>query len=123
MKTIIFFIFFIPFLFSCSSKNTKRENQNTVITSSTDCKYEDGTHSATVDYYNPETDYSATYTLDVEVQNCQVIQIDFSNGGYLDEDNISSSDIDENGHASVEGEDGKTYEIQIDWKMYDRISK
>jgi len=65
------------------------------------CRFEDGT-------------YSATYTLDVEVEDCQVVQINFPNDGYLDEDHISYADIDENGNASIEGEDGKSYEIQID---------
>jgi hypothetical protein len=35
--------------------------------SSNGCVVEDGTYSATVDYYNPETGYSQTYSLDVEV--------------------------------------------------------
>lgn len=81
---------------------------------SSGCKFEDGTYSATVDYNNPGTGYSATYTLDVEVQDCQVVQINFPNDGYLDEDHISYADIDEDGNATVDGEDGKTYEIQID---------
>lgn len=78
------------------------------------CKFEDGTYSATVEYDNPETGYSATYNLDIEVQDCQVVQINFPNDGYLDEDHISYADIDEDGTAIVYGEDGKTYEIQID---------
>ena len=78
------------------------------------CQFEDGTYSANVDYNNPETGYSATYTLDVEVQDCQVVQINFPNDGYLDEDHISYGDIDQNGYSSIEGEDGKTYEIRID---------
>jgi len=78
------------------------------------CKFEDGTYSATVEYDNPETGYSATYNLDIEVQDCQVVQINFPNDGYLDEDHISYADIDEDGTALVYGEDGKTYEIQID---------
>jgi hypothetical protein len=112
-------------LVSCSSKSENRresenynssysaveEDENNEITSG--CKFEDGTYSATVDYNNPETGYSATYTLDVDVQDCQVIQINFPNDGYLDKDHISYSDIDEDGNASVEGEDGKTYEINI----------
>jgi len=75
---------------------------------------EDGTYNATVDYNNPSTGYSATYTLDVEVNDGQVIQIDFPNGGYLDEDHITAADIDEEGDANVEGEDGKTYDVHID---------
>ena len=90
------------------------ENDEELEENNSGCKFEDGNYSATVDYNNPETGYSATYTLDVEVQDCQVVQINFPNDGYLDEDHISYADIDEDGRASVDGEDGKTYEIQID---------
>ena len=90
------------------------ENDEELEENNSGCKFEDGNYSATVDYNNPETGYSATYTLDVEVQDCQVVQINFPNDGYLDEDHISYADIDEDGQASVDGEDGKTYEIQID---------
>ena len=90
------------------------ENVEELEENNSGCKFEDGNYSATVDYNNPETGYSATYTLDVEVQDCQVVQINFPNDGYLDEDHISYEDIDEDGRASVDGEDGKTYEIQID---------
>ncbi len=122
-------------LISCSSKPEKQSENNSSTQSnlsnyskeenneesgeenneySNGCKFEDGTYSATVDYNNPETGYSATYTLDVEVQDCQIVQINFPNDGYLDEDHISYADIDEDGNATVDGEDGKTYEIQID---------
>jgi hypothetical protein len=69
--------------------------------SESDCNFSDGTYSSSVDYYNPETDYSHTYTLDVEVEDCQVIQIDFPKGVWLDEDHISFADLDENGEATV----------------------
>lgn len=97
-----------------SYQNPESDASEEVSDNSSGCKFEDGTYSATVDYNNPETGYSATYTLDVEVQDCQVVQINFPNDGYLDEDHISYADIDEDGNASVDGEDGKTYEIQID---------
>jgi hypothetical protein len=113
-------------IFSCSSNSdegNKSGNSNSSFYNdetdenneyNSDCEYDDGTYSATVDYNNPETGYSATYTLDVEVQDCQVIQINFPNDGYLDGDHISYADIDEDGTATVYGEDNKTYEIQID---------
>jgi hypothetical protein len=124
-------------LFSCSSKTKSDSENNEVLNSSitTDdendsenidnetnietnsssgCGLDDGTYSATVGYNNSETGYSATYTLDVDVEDCQVIQINFPNDGYLDQDHISAADIDEDGNANVDGEDGKTYEIQID---------
>jgi hypothetical protein len=76
-------------------------------------RIEDGSYTATVNYFNPGTNYSATYTLSIEVSDGQVVQINFPNDGYLDDDHISAADIDENGDASVEGEDGKTYEVHI----------
>lgn len=99
---------------SNSSPSSVDETNEETSTNSSGCKFEDGTYSATVDYSNSETGYSATYTLDVEVQDCQIVQINFPNDGYLDEDHISYADIDEDGNASVDGEDGKSYEIQID---------
>jgi len=95
-------------------KTDESYNDNETEGTNSGCKFEDGTYSATVDYNNSETGYSATYTLDVEVQDCQIVQINFPNDGYLDSDHISYADIDEDGNASVDGEDGKSYQIQID---------
>lgn len=95
-----------------SSQDLESNDSEEINEYSLGCKFEDGTYSATVNYNNHETGYSATYTLDVEVQDCQVVQISFPNDGYLDEDHISYADIDEDGYANVDGEDGKTYEIQ-----------
>ena len=78
------------------------------------CKYPDGTYSADVDYYNPETGHSASYSLTVEVQDCQVVQINFPNGGWVDSDHISAADLDDSGRATIDGEDGKTFDVQID---------
>jgi hypothetical protein len=97
-----------------ANENNDSETTTETNTSSSDCGLDDGSYSATVEYNNPETGYSATYTLDVDVEDCQVVQINFPNDGYLDLDHISAADIDENGNASVDGENGKTYEIQID---------
>lgn len=80
----------------------------------TDASIEDGTYSATVDYYNPNTDYSNTYTLDIEVEDKQVVQIDFPNDGYLDDTHIEPQELDENGHCSIEDDDGRTFDIQLD---------
>lgn len=74
----------------------------------------DGTYSATVDYYNENTGYSATYVLDVEVEDGQVTVIYFPNDGYLDDDHIDPSELDENNYAEIAGEDGKSYQVQID---------
>lgn len=100
-------------IYENNSFQTTEENEINP-SNSYDCKFEDGTYSATVDYNNSETGYSTTYSLEVEVQDCQIIQIYFPNGGYLDEDHISFAEIDEEGSAVVEGENGKSYEIQLD---------
>ena len=102
--------------YSYEDEDEKESNEDhSEYSSSSGCKFEDGTHSATVDYYNPETGYSQTYTLDVEVEDCEVVQIDFPNGGWLDSDHITPAELDEDGNCTVDGEDGKTYEIQIDY--------
>ena len=75
---------------------------------------QDGIYSASVDYYNPSTGYSATYTLDVAVKDGEVTVIYFPNDGYLDDDHIFPSELDDDGYVEIEGEEGKTYEIQID---------
>lgn len=117
-------IFLLVLTTSCSQKSSKQssdidssENEEQVFMETDNynsCNYDDGVYSATVDYYNPETEFSSTYTLDVEVANCEVIQINFPNDGYLDEDNITNTTIDENGDAFIDGEDGKTYEVHLD---------
>jgi hypothetical protein len=89
------------------------EGEVETITNSSECTLDDGNYSALVDYTNDETGYSAQYTLDVDVQDCQIVQINFPNDGYLDEDHINYADIDENGRAAVDGENGKSYVVQI----------
>lgn len=75
---------------------------------------EDGTHEANVSYYNPNTGHQADYSLSVEVENGEVTKIYWPNGGWSDEDHISSGELDEEGNTTIEGEDGQTYDIEID---------
>jgi hypothetical protein len=77
------------------------------------CNYDDGTYSANVDYYNDETGFNNTYTLDVDVENCEVIQINFPNGGWLDSDHISPAELDDYGRCTIYGEEGKVYEVEV----------
>ena len=133
---ILVFLFSTLTLLSCSNNSTneaKAENitrhSNSLKSNSTsedneenskensdhnDCNFKDDTYSATIDYNNSETNYSNTYTLEVEVEDCQIVKIYFPKGGWLDEDHISAAEIDNDGNATVEGEDGKTYDIHID---------
>ena len=119
-KTIIISLF-LGLCISCTNSSETEESEvSTKVdlenrkTSNDGCRFEDGTHSATVDYSNSETGYNQTYTLDVEVENCEVVQINFPRGGWLDSDNITPGELEEDGSCTIVCEEGKTYEIQID---------
>ena len=78
-------------------------------------RIEDGTYPADVDYYNPGTGYSCNYTLDVVVQDGCVVEIDFPNGGYLDDSHIDPTELDEDGNCTVYDDKGREYDIHIDY--------
>jgi hypothetical protein len=101
-------------IISCSNNSKTGNEKDYESSNSSNCNFKDNRYSATVDYNNPETNFSNTYSLDVEVEDCQVVKIYFPKGGWLDEDHISPADIDDDGNATVEGEDGKAYKIHID---------
>ncbi|MDO4728467.1 MAG: hypothetical protein Q4B43_05615 [Bacteroidota bacterium] len=77
------------------------------------CRYTDSTYIAKVTYYNPKTDYTGIYTLDVKVQNCKVVQINFPKGGWVDEDHIRPTELNSNGYCIVHGEGNKTYKVEL----------
>lgn len=79
----------------------------------TGCNFKDGTHSATVDYYNPQTGHTAKYELEVHVEDCKVVQIDFPNGGWLDEDHIPATEINEAGDAALKDDKGRAWKIRL----------
>lgn len=76
---------------------------------------EDGTYSADVDYYNPDTGYSATYTLDVEVQDGCVTTIYFPDDGYLDDSHIDATELDDDGNCVIYDDEGREFSIHIDY--------
>ena len=49
----------------------------------------------------------------MQVENCQVIEIDFPKGGYLDDSHIDPADIDEEGNASITHDRGRTFEVHL----------
>jgi|GEM_PF-1928102 len=55
--------------------------------------HKDGTYCAEVEYYNPSTGTRNTYDLDVEVENSELTEINWPNGGRLDETHFNSEDI------------------------------
>ena len=76
---------------------------------------EDGTYSADVDYYNPDTGYSATYTLDVEVQDGCVTTIYFPDDGSLDGSHIDATELDDDGNCVIYDDEGREFSIHIDY--------
>lgn len=78
------------------------------------CTFKDGTHAATVNYHNPTTDHTATYNdLQVHVKDCKIVQIDFPNGGWLDESHIPATRINDNGEATLKDDKGRTWKIHL----------
>ncbi len=122
-KQEITFIFVVLFLLSsCIGKSSSSNNSsgNNEIDEE-ECyeeesrRIEDGTYSADVEYYNPDTGYSSNYTLDVEVQDGCVVEIEFPNGGYLDDSHIDPTELDEDGNCTVYDDEGREYVIHIDY--------
>lgn len=116
LKAYIFIL--ISCIFWCCSGSSDGEYDDEGVyrgdNDGTDCGFEDGTHSATVNYHNPETGHSATYDLEVDVEDCQVTTIYFPKGGWLDDSHISPSQLDDGGDAFLEDEKGRTFGVHID---------
>jgi hypothetical protein len=77
-------------------------------------RFPDGGYSAEVEYFNPETGYAATYTLDVEVEDGEVTTIYFPNGGWLDGSHIMPTELDEDGSAEVTDDQGREFQVHIE---------
>lgn len=75
-------------------------------------EYPDGTYCAEVEYYNPNTGTRSTYELDVEVENGDLTQIDWPNGGWLDETHFSPENIS-GGEVSFTSDRGYRYTITL----------
>ena len=101
------------------SQDTAQYKPNTLSapakeeTVETNCDFKDGTHSAMVDYYNPKTNHTVKYELNVHVKDCKIIQIDFPNGGRLDEDHISQTPINGNKEAELQDDKGRKWKIHL----------
>lgn len=125
MPKNIFLVLFYIFSFSCNtSDNEIEKNQSDHIEYSdeesdnideTNSGYPDDTYSATVEYYNPNTGSSRTYTLDVDVVDNSVTVIHFNNGGWLDETHIiSGGELDDFGSTEIESDKGYIYTVTVD---------
>ena len=108
-KHILFLLFITLSLLSCSNNATSEGDEEEY----TEEGYQDGTYCAEVDYYNPNTGTSNTYTLEVEVSDNEVTQINWSNGGWMDEDHFYSEALDSDGTCSFTSDKGYEYTVRI----------
>jgi hypothetical protein len=76
-------------------------------------KYPDNTYCAEVNYYNPNTGTSTKNDFNVDVENNELVKIQFPNGGWLDDSYFKPEELDENGYCSFTSDKGYKYEVQI----------
>lgn len=115
MKNFYYLLFFF-LIFSCkqetNSGNYPEENISThSFIEDEDGNY-NGTYCAEVEYYNPNTGSRSTYDLDVEVEDGYLVQINWPNGGWLDETHFSSEDIS-SGECSFRSDRGYRYTVTL----------
>lgn len=92
--------------------NDTYEEENSSSDEEEESGYKDGKYSANIDYYNPETGTSSTYTLNVKVRNERLVEIEWENGGWLDETHFSSVDISD-GRASFTDDRGREFDVKL----------
>lgn len=109
----ILIILIAAILFTSCKKNSDSSDGEEYATEVESGYYPDGTYCADIDYYNPDTGTSSTYSLNVEVENNEVTVIKWPNGGWLDSSHFNSEELDSDGYCSFTTFDGKQYNIQI----------
>jgi len=120
MNKLSIFIFLVFLIISCKSDQKSGEALDSYDpnlsydSDDSGSNYNDGEYCATIEYYNAETSNSSTYTLNVHVENGKLMQIDWPNGGWLDDTHFDPPDVDDDGTCSFSTYEGKNYEIQID---------
>lgn len=96
-----------------SSEDISNENDTyDEVVNEDEESYSDNTYCADVEYYNPDTGFRNNYTLNVDVENNEVVKIHFSSG-WLDSSEFSSEALDSNGFCSITCYDGRQFDIQI----------
>lgn len=93
--------------------NLGQDSMEYPIEGQTEEGFENGTYCADVTYYNPNTGTVSEYTLEVEVKNNSVIQINFGNGGWLDEDHMTAEVLNGNGECTIVSDRDYEYTILI----------
>lgn len=101
---------------SCKNNNSNYEDSDSVVTYEIlegDVEYPDDTYCAEIYYYNPNTGTRSTYTLNVIVEDNELIVIKWPSGGWLDSSHFYVQELDSDGFCSITSYDGKQYDVQI----------
>jgi hypothetical protein len=110
----------IILLLACKSENTEVNDESVIIPeksyNETYRPYQtyksDGIYCAYVKYYNPSTGTKSIYTLNVEVENNQLIIIYFPNGGWLDSSHFQPKDISD-GNCTFKSDKGYWFTVKL----------
>lgn len=100
-------------LLSCNSNPQTANDAEYPIEGQTEDGFEDGNYCAEVEYYNPNTGTRSTYTLEVEVESNEVVEIIFGNGGWLDSSHMTPEQLDENGACTIISDQNYEYSVQL----------
>lgn len=116
-KYIIYLITWVFLVSSCGTSGGEEgeglSEEEYAIEGQTVDGFEDGTYCADVSYYNPNTGTSSDYTLEIEVESNEVVQINFGNGGWLDSDHMTPETLDGNGECTITSDKNYEYSIKI----------
>lgn len=76
--------------------------------------FPDGIYCGKVKYYNPTTEKEATYLLKIKIEDDRLKQIQFNNGGVLDQSHFDSEDARiENGKISIIDDRDREFDITL----------
>lgn len=113
----IWVAFAVLLLISCSRRDGKNpydeESESLEETNRIENTFPNGTYCAEVEYHNPTTGTESEYYLTVEVENNEIVLINFPGGGQMDSDHYNNADLDADGSSSLTSDKGYEYEIQI----------
>jgi hypothetical protein len=109
LKLTLYLILCISYI-QCKNSSNNSDTE-TEYYSETD-EYSDGTYCADVEYYYSETGTRSNYTLLVEIENNELVKINWPNGGWLDDSHFSPPSI-ESGSANFTSDKGVEYKVTI----------
>lgn len=110
LKLILAILLFV--FVSCGKSNQNNSDEGGEIIDNIDEGFADGEYCAEIEYYNPNTGTSSTYTLPVEVEYGKLVKINWTNGGWLDDSHFIEPDISD-GDAEFTSDAGYQYKVKL----------